>query len=125
MLGLAGQLLELEWYPSAHESVIAGVEAENELITGGWFGRIDGSRDLRCPAKNWKPKPFESLEGMKPSGKPLDVAANEVPGTITIPRPGTFTPVIWATDVLASFATNVCRLCSFIARRNQAPKPHQ
>jgi hypothetical protein len=31
--------------------VIVAVEAANEAI-GGWFGRIDGSRLLRWPAKN-------------------------------------------------------------------------
>src|SRR5207302_6244574 len=83
-----------------HGIVIVEVDAANELITGGWFGNTAGSRLLRCPAQNWNPKPLGSSDGTKPFGNPLLVAARVVPGTITMPRPGTLTPVICWTLVL-------------------------
>src|SRR5207237_5141709 len=90
--------------------VIVDADAANELITGGWFGRIDGSRLLRWPAKNWKPNPYGSLEGSNPNGKPADVAARVVPRTLTI---APFTP--FTQGVLApGFRTHTLVTCAIL-----------
>src|SRR5205823_7630140 len=78
------------------------------------LGRMDGSRLLRCPTHNCAPKPYGSLDGIKP-GMLLPVLT-VVPGTITIPRVGTKTPLTWLTrseehtSELQSLAYLVCRL---------------
>ena len=70
--------------------LIEALEDETETVGGPLIiGTVLG---LRWPAQNWKMKPLGSSERGKLIGNPLRVAGNVVPGTMTMPRPGTNTP---------------------------------
>jgi len=47
VLAVVGQVGEV--VSGGHGKVIVATDGANELITGGWFGRIAGSRAFRWP----------------------------------------------------------------------------